>query len=54
MFLLKTILHPIAGICFFAACTQPVSKQQAGVALQKDTLSPAPRLKRLTPKIYPL
>ena len=42
MFLLKTILHPIAGICFFAACTQPVSKQQAGVVLQKDTLSPAP------------
>ena len=48
MFLLKTILQPIAGLCFFAACTQPASKQQADAFVQKDTLSPAPPVQAIS------
>ncbi|MBS1564171.1 MAG: beta-lactamase family protein [Bacteroidetes bacterium] len=48
MFLLKTILQPIAGICFFAACTQPSGNQQAIAAVQPDTLHPAPPVQTIT------
>lgn len=52
MFLLKTILHPIAGLCFFAACTQPASKQQADVVVRTDTLHPAPAVQSISPEEF--
>ena len=39
MFLLKTIIFPLAIFSFFVACTQPVSKQQAAPA---DSLAVSP------------
>ncbi len=42
MFLLKTILQPLAGLCFFAACTQPVNKQPADAVVRMDSIPPAP------------
>jgi CubicO group peptidase (beta-lactamase class C family) len=40
LFLLKTIVFPLAVLSFFVACTQPVSKKQ--VAVHTDSLSYAP------------
>ncbi len=51
MFLLKTFLHPIAVLFFFASCTQPVSKQTDAATLKKDTLAPTPPASQaLTPE----